>query len=62
MNPYVFTVTCDVCGGEGDATARTNAAAYRTDSFISHRDPRVCADVIARRERVPAESPEERSP
>lgn len=46
MNPYVFTVTCDVCGGEGAATPRTAAYAWDAYSTISHADPRVCRDVL----------------
>lgn len=51
MNPYQFDVTCDVCGGPAVGTFQTATAAWSTDSFIQHRDPRVCADYLAQRKR-----------
>jgi len=44
MNPFQYPVTCDVCGGEGVGTVRTAGAAWMEGSFISHTDPRVCAE------------------
>lgn len=51
MNPYVYTATCDICGGPGGATPRTAAAAWDAYSTISHRDPRVCRDYLERLKR-----------
>lgn len=51
MNPFLFPATCEVCGSDGVGTISTAAASWERGSFVSHRDPRVCADVLARQER-----------
>jgi hypothetical protein len=51
MNLYRFKVHCNVCGGEGAASAETSAASWYEGSFIAHDDPRVCAENLARRKR-----------
>lgn len=50
-NPYIFTVECDVCGGEAAADIETAGAAWRPGTTITHRDPSICRDVIERRKR-----------
>jgi hypothetical protein len=45
MNPFRFTVECHVCGGEG--AGDINASAAQFYGFVSHSDPRVCAEVLA---------------
>jgi hypothetical protein len=55
MKPFTMPVCCEVCGGEGLGTIETAGAAWHTGrhrySEVRHRDPRVCADVLARRAR-----------
>ena len=51
MNPYVFEVYCDVCGGPGVATPRTAAAQWIVGNVIRHTDPRVCADYLKKKKR-----------
>ena len=51
MNPYFMTATCDVCGCEGAATPKTSAANWIVGNFVSHTDPRVCADNLKRKKR-----------
>lgn len=51
MNIYTQTVYCDVCGEPGMATPRTAKSTWYKDSFISHSDPRVCADNLKRKKR-----------
>lgn len=48
MNPYQFEHVCDVCGEVGVTTARGNTAAWTKGGFLSHTDPRVCADSLRR--------------
>ncbi len=53
MNLFQFPVTCGVCGGGGMGDHNTAAAAWIRGSFISHTDPRVCADTLrARKEEL----------
>lgn len=49
MKIYTMTACCDVCGCPGAATLKTAAHAWFKDSFISHRDPRICADNLKRK-------------
>lgn len=51
MKIYTQKATCDVCGCEGDATPRAAASQWLKDSFISHSDPRVCADNLKQKKR-----------
>jgi hypothetical protein len=46
VNPFVWTLTCDICGGEGGATSSANRAAWR-GATITHRDPDVCRANLA---------------
>lgn len=50
MRIYTETATCSVCGEDGAATIRTASAEW-LGAFISHKDPRVCADNLARKKR-----------
>lgn len=50
MNPYQYTVVCDVCGEPGVAHVKHAGAEY-TGGFFSHTDPRVCADNLKRKAR-----------
>jgi hypothetical protein len=43
--------TCDVCGCGGVATPRTAAQNWIVGGFVSHTDPRVCAENLKRKER-----------
>lgn len=43
---FNMTVTCDVCGCEGQAISLD---CLDWSKFKSHRDPRVCAENIKRR-------------
>lgn len=43
-----MTATCDVCGCSGAATPKTAAANWIVGSFVSHSDPRVCAENLKR--------------
>lgn len=45
MKLYQFTVECHVCGGTG--AGDINASAAQFYGFVSHSDPRVCAEVLA---------------
>ena len=47
MNPYQFTSCCDVCGGEGPSREPWHWG-Y---AVHTHKDPRVCQRVLARKER-----------
>ncbi len=49
MTTHVFPVTCCVCGGEGTGTAQTAISEWK-GAFIHHKDPRVCAKNIRKRE------------
>ena len=49
MNIHFMKATCDVCGCEGGATPDTAAANWMRDSFVSHQDPRVCAENLKRK-------------
>lgn len=55
MNPYWFTVIREVCGGGGAGTLETAGAQWKLGrhrwSTVQHRDPRVCADNLARERR-----------
>jgi len=51
MNIYTMPATCDVCGCEGVATPKTAAANWIVGRFVSHSDPRVCADNLKQKER-----------
>lgn len=51
MNPYQFPVTCDVCGGEGVGTSRTNAAAWDARSTIVHTNPADCRYYLDKKRR-----------
>jgi len=44
MSIYVCEAICDVCGEPGAATLRTATVAWMPGSFVSHKDPRVCAE------------------
>ena len=50
MNPYQWTVICDVCGGEGAATTNTMLAQWKNTkwgpSIVSHSNPMVCQSVL----------------
>lgn len=48
MNPFQFKATCSVCGGDGVTDTRGNSAMW-TGGTLSHRDPSICRDVLARR-------------
>ena len=51
MKIYTTTATCNVCGCEGAATQKTAAAQWIIGNFVSHSDPRVCANNLKRKER-----------
>lgn len=44
-----MTAICDVCGCEGAATPKTAAANWIVGGFVSHEDPRVCAENLKRK-------------
>lgn len=52
MNPYKFPVTCDRCGGDGVGTIRTAGAAWDANSYITHRDRRICDEILAETKRL----------
>ena len=49
MKPYQFKVTCSVCGETGVAVGRTAAGEWIEGSHVMHRDPSICAGVLARK-------------
>lgn len=53
MKTHVTTAICNVCGCEGAATPKTAAMQWIKGSFISHEDPRVCADNLRRKNNDP---------
>lgn len=46
MNPYQFPVCCEVCGGKAVGTSEYVAAEWSADSFVFHRNPQVCAEIL----------------
>jgi hypothetical protein len=46
MRIHTFTLTCDVCGGEGTGTIQTAGAAWDARNTVSHHDPRVCRAIL----------------
>jgi len=49
MRKYVFTSTCEVCGGEGSANASISAASWLVNEAVVHSDPRACAQYLLRK-------------
>lgn len=52
MKIYTMTAVCHVCGGEGACTPKTARENWLVGSFISHDDPRVCANNLKRKNRL----------
>ena len=42
MKIFTLTTTCDICGGDGEASTKTIAAQYRMEGVVRHTDPRIC--------------------
>lgn len=53
MNPYVYEVSCEVCGGTGMARPCDAAAAWTTG--VHHSNPEVCAMYLEEKARKLAE-------
>lgn len=49
MRIPTFPVTCQVCGEIGYGNINCSVAEWNVNSFISHKDPRVCAANIQRK-------------
>lgn len=44
MNPFIYPVVCDVCGGEGVGSAKTAAAMWSHGHIVTHDNPAVCIE------------------
>ncbi len=47
-----MTATCNVCGCPGAATPKKAATNWMVGSFVSHSDPRICADNLRRKNNI----------
>ena len=51
MNPYQFETNCQVCGEVGACTGDVAAASWYEGNTVSHANPAVCRDNLARKKR-----------
>jgi hypothetical protein len=49
MNTELFHICCEVCGGTDLGSAQVFRFQW-TGGFVSHKDPRICADILKKKE------------
>ncbi len=58
MNRY--TITCNVCGKQGEGDKKT-LSVQQAGGFIQHANPRICAENIKRKEAAKEQKKKEKS-
>ena len=46
MRYYVYHTICDICGGEGVASAKDAGKDWLGNGLFRHNDPFVCRDIV----------------